>query len=74
VDRAGQLFDQALATLAPIAVRALDVTGRPAPEAVLAIAELVAKHFPDKGDNVPMGEDIARLAEAFRTRIYSAQP
>ena len=74
VDRAGELFDQALATLAPIAVRALDVTGRPAPERLRAVAELVTKHFPDRGDNVPMGEDIAGLADAFRARIHAAQP
>ncbi|MBL8789280.1 MAG: aromatic amino acid lyase [Rhizobiales bacterium] len=72
VERAGMLLEQTLATLAPVAVRALDVTGRPVPEPLRAIADLVALHFPDTGENRPMGKDIADLATAFRERIHSA--
>ena len=72
VDRAGLLLDQILATLAPVAVRALDVTGRSAPEAVSTLADLVLQHFPDRGESTPMGSDIANLTNAFRCRIYSA--
>ncbi len=72
LDRAGQLFDQTLATLAVIAARALEVTNRPAPEALRDLISLIAHHFPDKGDVRPFGYDISNLAEAFRARIYRA--
>ena len=70
LERAGLLLDQTLATLAPIAIRAFDVTGRAAPDALNELAALTAQHFPDKENNAPFGEGIADLAEAFRTLIY----
>ena len=72
LDRAGLLLDQTLATLAPIATRALDVTNRAEPEALRDLVALIAHHFPDRGDVRPFGADIANLAGAFRARIYRA--
>lgn len=71
LDRAGLLLDQTLATLAPVAVRALHVTGRPVPEALRGVAELTDRHFPDRGDTVPFGADIANLTDAFRNKVYA---
>lgn len=70
LDRAGLLLDQTLATLAPVAVRALEVTKRPVPDALRDLARLTAQHFPDKGEAVPFGADIANLTEALRNRVY----
>ena len=72
LDRASQLLDQTLATVAVIAVRALDVTKRQTPEALRDLATLITYHFPDAGDIRPFGADISDLADAFRARIYSA--
>ena len=71
VDRAGLLLDQTLATLAPVARRAFDVTGRAIPEALQTIAAETKLHFPDD-DGAAYGLGIANLAEAFRARIYRA--
>jgi len=71
VDRGGQLLDQSLATLAPIARRAFDVTGRAIPEALQSLAAETKAHFPDD-DSAAYGSEIANLAEAFRMRIYRA--
>jgi histidine ammonia-lyase len=72
LDRAGLLLEQILATLAPIACRALDVTERAVPQALQDLAALTAKHFPDKADSKPFGEGISSLAEALRERVYRA--
>ena len=72
LDRAGLLLDQTLASLAPIAVRALQVTKRAAPEALRGLTALTAHHFPDNSSVTPFGADIANITEAFRARIYSA--
>lgn len=71
-DRGGLLLDQTLATLAPIARRALEVTKRPVPTALQELAAETAEHFPDGEERRPYGEDIANLAEAFRAKIYHA--
>lgn len=70
LDRAGLLLDQTMATLAPVAVRALEVTNRPVPNALGDLAQLAAQHFPDRGEAIPFGADIANLTEALRNRIY----
>ncbi len=72
IDRAGLLLDQTLATLAPIARRALEVTNRPVPAALQNLAAETARHFPDGQEKQPYGQDIAALADAFRARIYRA--
>lgn len=71
-DRGGLLLDQTLATLAPIARRALEVTRRPIPQALQELAAVTALHFPDGEERRPYGEDIANLVEAFRVKIYQA--
>lgn len=71
VDRAGLLLDQTMATLAPIAQRAFDVTGRAIPQALQILAAETKTHFPDD-DSAAYGLEIANLAEAFRARIYRA--
>ncbi len=72
LDRAGLLLDQTMASLAPIAVRALEVTARAVPEALQGLAALTAQHFPDQSEPVAFGADIANLTEALRLRIYQA--
>jgi histidine ammonia-lyase len=69
-DRGGLLLDQTLATLAPIARRALDVTKRTVPDALKELAAETALHFPDGDEKRPYGEEIANLADAFRAKIY----
>lgn len=71
-DRGGLLLDQTLASLAPIARRALEVTNRPVPAALQELAAETARHFPDADEKLPYGVEIANLAEAFRATIYRA--
>lgn len=70
-EKAGELLELTLASLAPVAMRAYDVTGRPVPEALRSLGEETRRHFPDHGDVTAMGQRCASLAAAFRTKIYS---
>ena len=70
-DRATVLFEQCLATLAPVAVRALKVTGRPVPEKLQALVKDVEACFPDDVTDRAMGSDVAGLAQLFRERVYA---
>jgi len=70
-DRAGELLDMTLATLAPIAMRAYAVTGRPVPKPLEALAAEVSNAFPDDGHPEAFGPQLGRLAETFRKRIFS---
>ncbi len=72
LDRAGLLLDQTLATLAPIACRAFEVTGRAAPDVLHDLAALIKRDFPDKADTEPFGIGISNLAKALRERVYRA--
>jgi histidine ammonia-lyase len=69
-DRATVLFEQCLATLAPVAVRALKVTGRPVPEKLQVLVQEIERCFPDDTTERAMGFDVAGLAQVFRQRIY----
>ena len=69
-DRSTALLEQCLASLAPIAVRALQVTERPLPPKLQALAAEANMCFPDTTTDRAMGYDIARLAMSFRQRIY----
>ena len=69
-DRSSVLLEQCLATLAPIALRALKVAARPVPVKLKALAEDIQTCFPDDATDRAMGFDIAQLAQMFRTRIY----
>ncbi len=71
VDRAGLLLEQCLATLAPIAVRALLVTERPVPEKLSRLAALTAQHYHDTDGPEKFSDGLARLAAAFRARVYA---
>lgn len=70
-EKAGELLELSLASLAPVALRALEVTGRPVPAPLQPLAALARQHFPDDGDSHAMGQRCAALAAAFRARIYS---
>lgn len=69
-ERAGSLLEQALASLAPIAMRALHVTGRPVPPLLERLAAHTAASFPDDGRSLAHAPQCQRLAEIFRGRIY----
>jgi histidine ammonia-lyase len=71
-EKAGELLELSLASLAPVAMRALQVTGRPVPEALRSLAAETRRHFPDDGDAAAMGPRCASLAAAFRAKIYTA--
>ena len=71
-ETAGQLLELCLASLAPVAMRAFDVTGRPVPPALQPLAAEIRQHFPDDGEVAAMGPRCASLAAAFRARIYAA--
>lgn len=70
-ERAGELLELALASLAPIAVRALDVTRRPVPPRLAALVEETRRCFPDDGHGGALGPQVAALAAQLRRRIYA---
>jgi histidine ammonia-lyase len=72
-DRSCVLLEQSLASLAPVAVCAMNVTGRSVPEKLRALAEETIANFPDDATDRAMGFDIARLAMMFRERIYGGK-
>ena len=71
-EKAGDLLDLTLASLAPVVMRAFAVTGRPVPEALRSRAAEIRQHFPDDGDAAAMGPRCAALAAAFRAEIFQA--
>jgi histidine ammonia-lyase len=70
-ERAGELLELTLASLAPVAMRAFAVTGRPVPAPLKALAHDTATAFPDDGSHDAMGPQCALLAQRFRSLIYS---
>ena len=68
-ERAGELLEIQLASLAPIAMRALQVTGRPVPQPLAALAAATSCAFRDDGIEA-LGPQCAALAAIFRERIY----
>ena len=71
-EKASELLELALASLAPIALRAFEVTGRPVPEALRSLAAETRQHFPDDGEVSALGPRCAALAAHFRANIYKA--
>ncbi len=69
-DRAAVLLEQCLASLAPVAVCALNVSARPVPPQLRALVDEIVLCFPDDVTDRAMGFDIAKLAMSFRERIY----
>lgn len=70
VDRAGALLEQVLATMAPVAMRALTVTNHAVPENLVELANKVSELYPDQNGPENFAEGIARLSHAFRQRVY----
>ncbi len=71
-DRAGELLDQALASLAPIAMRALRVMERPVPAPLAGLAREVTSAFADDGRPGAFAPQCAALAKKLRDRIFRA--
>ena len=65
-DRAGRCLDMALASLAPIALRALDVTRRPVPAQLAGLEAAVREGLPDPAQPAAPGQAAASIAEALR--------
>jgi histidine ammonia-lyase len=71
-ERAGELLECALAALAPIALRALDATVRPAPAALTLLATDIRAAIPEEGEGQPLANPTSLLAERLRRRVYEA--
>jgi len=71
-ERTGELLELSLAGLATVSSRAYDVTGRPVPEALGWLEELVRQSVPLDDGLRPLGPATHALAEALRGRIYRA--
>ena len=69
-DRAGRCLDMALASLVPIALRALDITHRPVPPRLAELAAAVRGIAPDLARHKSFGPVVASIAEAMRRDIY----
>jgi histidine ammonia-lyase len=68
-ERAGLLLECALAALAPIALGAIEVTGRPVPEPLARLAGDVRQTVPDDA-TAPLGPATGALADRLRQRVY----
>ena len=69
-EKAGECLDMTLATLAPIALRALKVTGRKVPPALQPLATLTIDAMPGLDNAEPNGPRIAAIAGQLRERVY----
>ena len=69
-DCAGRCLDMALASLVPIALRALDVTGRPVPAPLAELGATAREIVPDPVEGRAFGPVVAALADALRREIY----
>lgn len=69
-EKAGGCLDMALASLAPIALRALKVTDRETPPALTPLADSTLETFPGLDNSEPNGPRAARLADVLRARVY----
>ena len=70
-ERAGEILELTLASLAPVAMRAFAVTGRPVPPPLAPLAAETRHAVPDDGAPDAPGPQCAALAAMFRRRIYS---
>ena len=71
-ERAGLMLESALAALAPVALLALDLTGRPAPGPLAELAEATRTCVPVEQQGLVLGPATAELAEWLRGRVYGA--
>lgn len=69
-EKAGSLLEVALASLAPIAHRALTIMDHPIPPTLTALSQEIAQviGFPTSGKR--LGPVIAKLEDRFRSRVY----
>ena len=72
-ERSSVLFELCLASLAPVAVRALRVTGREGPAALRGLVDDCNSCFPDDATDRAMGFDIAKLSLRLRERVYGEE-
>ena len=70
-NRAGTLLEATLATLAPIALRALDVTDRPVPGKLQALAGTIRSSFPGDDPDLLPGPASGKLADAFSALVFA---
>ena len=71
-ERAGHCLDLALASLVPIALRALDVTDRPVPRQLAALEAVARQIVPDPAQSRAFGPVVAAIADVLRREIYPA--
>ncbi len=69
-DRAGRCLDMALASLVPIALRALDITGRPVPPQLAGLEAAARESVPDPAQRRLLGPVVGSIADALRREIY----
>jgi len=69
-ERAGLLLECSLAGLALIALKALEVTGRPVPQPLATLAGDVRATIPDDDPAQPLGPATGALADRLRQRVY----
>jgi histidine ammonia-lyase len=69
-EKTGALLEAALANLAMIAIRALDLTSRPVPPALAGLESLIRPHLPPLQSGVPPGPVAAKIEAALRRRVY----
>ena len=72
--RAARCLDLVLATLAPVAMRALDLTSRPVPRPLVCLAGEIGSIFQDLSARQPMGPLAHALAGRFEARVYEQVP
>ncbi len=70
-EEAGECLEAAAACLAAVASQALHVTERPAPPALGELLREVRDHVPPVTRPRALAPDVARLAQAFRARVYA---
>ena len=69
-DRVGRCLDMALASLVPIALRALDVTERSVPPPLAELEAVVREIVPDFEHDRAFGPLVAAIADSLRGDIY----
>ena len=70
-ERAGVLLEATLAALAPVGLRALEVTGRTVPPKLEGLAEAIRSSFAGDDPDLVPGPASGKLAEDFRALVYA---
>ncbi len=69
-ERVGALLEAALANLAIISLRALDLTSRPVPPGLNGLETAIRQYLPPLHSGLAPGPVAARIEAAFRSRVY----